>query len=260
MDNPENDSAEGFVEVRCYFVRERNALAVRADFGSIYVDHYLHFMQHGISISPEHDAMLKDALAACTLHLASRPWNEVSAWTLHFGKEPLNLFVTGNSREENVIGRVFTEDVREDDQELFIAQINDFPKDPRRSIVETSGSDVFDIVGQYYTKSEQRLARYFRFSEEDFVFISAQPQCDEEWLRGLDDKAIQTLDQDEDLSLLEVRRYRHHCGCTLDRILPTLAKVSADELFGEGESIRIDCPRCAAHFEVTRSDLDDAGG
>ncbi len=35
------DQTEGF-EVRTYFVRGRNALVARADFGALYVDYYLH--------------------------------------------------------------------------------------------------------------------------------------------------------------------------------------------------------------------------
>ena len=244
--------------VRCYFVRGRNALVTRADIGPVYVDHYLHLMQHGLQIEPAHDAMLKDALAACTLHLASRPWAEVSAWTLHFGDEhPLNLFVTGDSRTENIVGRVFTDDIRHDQKNLFVAQINEHPKPPRRSVVELNrDDDVFGMVETYYAQSDQRMARFFRYAEEDFVFVSAQPDCDEEWLQGLDEDAIRKLDQEEELSLLETRRYRHDCGCTLDRLLPALSKLAPDELFGDEETIRLDCPRCAAKYRVRREDLD----
>ena len=101
----QQEDQDSYLEVRCYFVRNRNALAVRADFSPAYMDHYLHLMQHEIKLKPEHDAKLKDAIAACTLHLASRPWNEVSAWTIHFGQLPLNLFVTGNSKEEIILSQ-----------------------------------------------------------------------------------------------------------------------------------------------------------
>src|SRR3954465_13388815 len=108
-DEPKN--LEG-LEVRTYFVRGRNALVARADFGELYVDYYLHQGQHGYQHSPQHDGMLKEALAAVTLHCASRPWSEVSAWTIHFQDPLLNLFVTGNNREGTVVGQLFTENVR----------------------------------------------------------------------------------------------------------------------------------------------------
>ena len=251
------ETQDSNIEVRCYFVRNRNALAVRANFAPAYLDHYLHLMQHEIRMDPDHDGKLKDALAACTLHLASRPWDEVSAWTVHFSELQFNLFVTGNSREGNVIGRVFTEDIKDDGKNLFIAQINNFPKEPRRSIIEFDSNDtMFDITEKFYRKSEQRLARFFSHSEEDFVLISAQPQCDEQWLNSLDNETILSLDGDEELSLLETRKYRYHCGCTPGRILPKLASVSAGEIFGDRDAVNIDCPRCAARFRITREDFE----
>ncbi|MDQ3622774.1 MAG: disulfide bond chaperone, partial [Verrucomicrobiota bacterium] len=87
MSPAESNTDNGF-EVRTYFVRGRNALIARADFGELYVDYYLHQGQHGYQHAPEHDEALKLALAALTLHCASRPWNEVWAWTIHF-HEPL---------------------------------------------------------------------------------------------------------------------------------------------------------------------------
>src|ERR1700710_1489847 len=86
------------LEVRTYFVRERNALLARADFGELYVDYYLHQGQLGCQHAPFHDGMLKEALAAVTLHCASRPRNETSAWTIHFQDPLLNIFVTGNNQ------------------------------------------------------------------------------------------------------------------------------------------------------------------
>ena len=62
MMNPES-SVPG-LEVRTYFVRGRNALVARADFGELYVDYYLHQGQHGRQHRPEDDEMLKEALAA----------------------------------------------------------------------------------------------------------------------------------------------------------------------------------------------------
>ena len=35
------------LEVRTHFVRKRNALVARADFGELYVDYYLHLVEIG---------------------------------------------------------------------------------------------------------------------------------------------------------------------------------------------------------------------
>lgn len=256
-DAPLSDSAG--LEIRTYFVRGRNALIARADFGELYVDYYLHQGQHGYQHAPEHDGMLKEALAAMTLHCASRPRNESAAWTIHFQEPLLNLFVTGDSRLGTVVGQLFTENIRDNGHNLFVADVVRAADQPRRSAVDFTGTSVFDAAEHYYTQSEQRPARFFRYGPEDFVFVSAQPQCDLAWLESLTDDAIQKLDQTETLSLLETRVYRWECGCTQDRMFAVLASVMRTDpegLFGEDPAVRMSCPRCGARHTITREALE----
>jgi len=253
-----SDSAEG-LEVRTYFVRSRNALVARADFGELYVDYYLHQGQHGNQHEPAHDTLLKEALAALTLHCATRPWNESWAWTLHFTEPLLNLFVTGDNRRGIVVGQLFTEGVKPDDQPRFIADLVRERGEPRRSVVEFEGADVLAAVEHFYAQSEQRPARYFRFGPEEFVIVVAQPQCDLQWLEALDDAAIRALDATETLTLLEQRHYRWECGCTQDRMLAVLGPIMRRDpaaLFGDEEVLRLSCPRCGARHVVTRETLE----
>src|SRR5690606_13038325 len=113
-----------------------NALAVRADFGPVYMDYYLHLMQHSLRPDSNLDKTFKEALAALTLHLVSRPWREVTAWTVNFQSPPFNLFVTGDNFRESVTGRVFTEDVKEGEKGLFYAQVTEVNQPVRQSVVE----------------------------------------------------------------------------------------------------------------------------
>ena len=258
-----NDSAtsrtEPGLEVRSYFVRGRNALLTRADFGELYVDYYLHQGQLGAQHASADDELLKQALAAVTLHAAARPWSESVAWTIHLQEPLLNLFVAGDNRLGTVIGQLFTDEVKDTGEQLFIADVVRERADSRRSAVQFTGADIFRAVEQYYAQSEQRPARFFQYAEEDFVFLSAQPQCDLAWLEGLDDAAMLTLDHTEELSLLEVRRYRWACGCTQARMFAVLAQVmraDPDGLFGEEPVVRMSCPRCGARHTITREALE----
>jgi molecular chaperone Hsp33 len=247
------------LEVRTYFVRGRNALVARADFGELYVDYYLHQGQHGYQHSPEDDGMLKEALAAMTLHCASRPRNESAAWTIHFQEPLLNLFVAGDSRLGTVVGQLFTDSVKDTGHNLFVADVVRPGEQTRRSAVDFAGASVFRAAEHYYTQSEQRPARFFQFGPEDFVFVSAQPQCDVAWLEGLDDAAIRALDGTEELGLLETRTYRWECGCTQDRMFAVLASVMRTDpegLFGDDAALRMSCPRCGARHTITREALE----
>ncbi|MGK0185185.1 MAG: molecular chaperone Hsp33 [Verrucomicrobiales bacterium] len=248
------------IEVRSYFVRERNALLVRAEFSPIYVDYYLHLMQHSLKPATADDAMMKDALAAIALHVTAKPWRHTTAWTLHFEDPLLNIFVTGDGVGENIVGRVFSDGVKETGHGLFYSQTMS-PQDPvQQSNIEISGRNVFSAVEQYYKRSEQLRARLFRYSEEDIVMISAQPQCDLEWLESLDDAAVRELDEKEELSILEKRFYRFDCGCSVDKMFPALVPIikrdGIDEFFAGDAFLKTDCPRCGAKFEITREDIE----
>jgi molecular chaperone Hsp33 len=149
--------------------------------------------------------------------------------------------------------------VKDDGKPLFVANLPANGVSRGRSVVEIEGNDVFAAVERFYSMSEGRPARYFRYGPEDFVMISAQPQCDMQWFESLDDAAIHVLDQTEQLSLLEQRHYRWDCGCNQERMLGVLAPImrrQPDDLFGDEQSLRMSCPRCGARYVITRETLE----
>ena len=252
------EAPEEFTTVESIFIRHRNALMLRGQFTPIYTDYYLHLMQHGIRPPADLDQLLKDTLAMLTLHLVARPWAETIAWTANLRAPRINVFVTGSSLTESITGRVFTEDVREPDRNFFYAQTTLAGDEPSLSTLEIEGKDPIAWVSQYYDQSEQRPARAFRLDDENFVLIAAQPDCDLEWLASLDNATVQAISQTEETTRLETRRFRFHCGCTVEKILPILSgwKNRLDDLFGDEQSINIQCPRCAATYQITREMID----
>ncbi len=256
-DAPQEDSST--VPVRSFFVRKRNALLTRAHFGPLYMDYYLHLMQHGLRHEKQADGMLKDALAALTLHLCSRPREEVVAWTVNIRHPLMNLFVTGGSRPGRVTGRIFTEDVRDSGKSLFIAQVNRGLEVGRQSMVDFQGMDLLEAVEHFYTQSEQRVTRFFRGEDEELIMISAEPDCDEEWLLGLEFEDVEQLGDKETLTLLETRGYIFECGCSVDRLYPMLSRLSQEDLdhvFEDGTAT-ITCPRCGAIFHSPREHFEE---
>lgn len=249
---------EDFTTVESVFVRNRNALVVRGQFTPIYTDYYLHLMQHGIRHSADLDQMLKDTLAMFALHLVARPWAETIAWTVNLRAPRVNLFVTGGSVQEAVTGRIFTEDVREPDRNFFYSQTTspNLPE-PQTSTLEVEGKDPVAWISQFYDQSEQRPARAFRLEDENFVLVAAQPDCDMEWFDTLDAEKVANIETTEETKVLETRRFRFHCGCTLDKILPVLGgwRERLDDLFEDADTIKIQCPRCAATYRVSRDML-----
>ena len=253
------DSNLSPVEVKSWFVRERNVLLARAKFSPLYVDYYLHLMQHGIRYEESADLMLKEALAAMTLHLCSRPQDETCAWTINLQEPLMNLFVTGGSRPGRVTGRIFTEDVKKSDTDLFISQTSRPDHQTRQSVVAFQGTDLFVAAELFYQQSEQRPTRLFRLPDEEFWMFTAQPDCDLPWLEGLRDEHMPEIERVEKLSLLETRFYGFECGCSVDRLYPLLTRLPADdlaEIFSDGYA-KITCPRCAAVFNTPKSHFED---
>ncbi len=248
------------VELRSYFIRKRNALMVRGRFSPLYLDYYLHLMLHGIQHKESLDQMLKDGLAALTLHLCSRPHDETCAWTIHV-KDPqrANLFVTGSTLPPRVTGRIFTEDVKQEGEALFIAQTTRPNHQARQSMIQFNSEDIFRAVEEFYTTSEQRLTRLFRLAEEEFVQISAEPDCDEAWLSAITLEDVLALEQTEHLTLLETRGYQFECGCSVERLMPIILRLPKDDLdhiFEDGVA-KVTCPRCSAEFRLTRDAFEE---
>jgi molecular chaperone Hsp33 len=253
------NTADAGLEVRTYFVRDRNALIARAEFGELFVDYYLHLSSNQIKVAPEHDAMFKRALAAFTLHCASRPWNEMTAWTINFQQPLVNLFLTGDNGTGAVTGRVFDENVKEGPENLFFADVVRGSQPTRRSAVTFEGADPIAAVEKFYAQSEQRGARYFQLAEEEFAMVTEHPDCDLAWFRSLTPEKMRDLDQTETLALMERRICRWHCGCNQDRMMEVLTptmKTDPDALFGDEPKLEIRCPRCGARHTITREALE----
>ncbi|MEO6246032.1 MAG: Hsp33 family molecular chaperone HslO [Opitutaceae bacterium] len=251
--------AESGLEVRTHFVRNRNAMVARADFGEMFVDYYLHLSANAIKVEPEHDAMFKRALAAFTLHCASRPWNEITAWTINFQQPLVNFFLTGDNETGAVTGRIFDQNVKELPENIFYADVVRGRGEKRRSAVTFTGSDPIAAAEKFYTQSEQRGARFFQLGEEEFALVSEHPDCDLAWFQALTPDIVRALDQTETLSLLERRIQRWHCGCNQARLMEVLAPTMRQDpasLFGDDPKIEIRCPRCGARHAITREAME----
>lgn len=256
---PTSTDPSSLVEVRSYFVRKRNALVTRGEFGPLFMDYYLHVADHGLRLAESLDGMMKEALVGMVLHLAARPRSEEHAWTVNFHDPRANFFVAGDNKAATVTGRCFTEHVRLLEQQMFFSQQLKTNAPLRQSAVEFTGHSFLRAVEQFYAQSEQRPGRFFQHGDEDYVFVSAQPQCDVDWLMDLTDEKIRELDKCEELSLLETRTYRWECGCTAEKLYTALlphALRDMDGIFAGEEVLKATCPRCARRYYIDREQLE----
>lgn len=253
---------EESTRIKSIFVRHRNCLLLTADFSPIYVDYYLHLMKHNMRNAETPDTLLKSMLAYFALHLVSRPWQEYHAWTLNLC-QPIeaNLFVAGSSLSEDIVGRIFTQDVRVPEQNMLFTQNVRPQREAQNSVVQLKGDTPEQWVESYYQQSEQRLARAFDLGNDQYALITAQPNADHDWLDTLDTETVTTIVEeakhDEEVKLLETRRFSFRCGCTVEKILPTLKAMAADfaDILKRDGQLELSCPRCGALHLVTKDDL-----
>lgn len=255
---PVNTSDPG-LEVRTFFVRNRNALLAKADFGPLFVDFFLHLSDQKIQLKAEQSDLFKRALAGFVLHCASRPWNELIAWTIHFEELKTNLFLAGDNQEGTVTGRLFDEDVKEMGGNFFYADVIRGNQPKRRSVAEFSGDDPLAAIEAFYRVSEQRGAKLMALREEEYAIFTEHPDLDKAWFEALDLEQAKTLETRETVAPMERRIYRWHCGCNEGRMLEVLAPMFREDpegLFGADPKLEIRCPRCAARHIVTRESLE----
>jgi len=247
------------MDIQSLFVRRRNVLCTRGCFTDLYTDYFLHLGQHGLAISSEQAEIFKSALAAFTLHCAARPRMEHVSWTINFQRPLLNIFLVADTGESTVAGRAFTENVKIAEKNSFYQEVVRSNQPLTQSFVDFSGRDPLLAAERFYEQSEQRPARFFQMNNEEFAIVSAHPDFDKEWFKQLTLEDVSAFAANEELNLLETRKYRWHCGCSLERIYEVLAnmcKADPEGLFQGSDSVIANCPRCAAKYPIERALID----
>ena len=246
-----------FAKVESIFVRGRNCLLVRADFTPIFTDYYLHLMDIGERHPETLDTPMKELVAMLTLHLTARPWAETIAWTANLRAPRVNFFATGSSTNEYITGRLFTEDVREPDRNFLYAQTTMKGEKPRLSTIEVQSTSPLEWIRHFYDQSEQRPGRAFKLDDDTFALVAAQPDFDEEWFENLTNEEVARITEIEETKVLETRKFKFDCGCSVERILPTLNawREKPEELFENDDQLQLQCPRCAKKYIITREDV-----
>ena len=253
------DGADPGHEILTSFVRHRNVLLARGSFTGLYLDYYLHLATYGLRHEESHSELFKNALAAFTLHCASRPANETIAWTLHFQKPFVNLFLGGDTQDGIVTGRVFADEVKEMESNRFYADVARPGRELQRSAVSFEGGNAFEAVEAFYERSEQLPARCFKLGDERYAIAFAHPDCDRAWFEELTAGSVANIAGTETVVPMERRIFRWECGCNERKILEVLAPVMRKDpsaLFDVTDEVNVNCPRCAARYLITRPTLE----
>lgn len=245
----------GEATVRRFIDREHDVLVTVGDFGPLF-DAYLEHVRRWESVPDGlSQTIMRQGLGAAVLHLSGRPRGEVVGWTIHLNQPPTNVFLTGDSGELTVTGRIFTDQVDPMEASRLYVQISRDGAKPIQSMVEVKGLDVLLIFEQYYALSEQIPARFFEVTDRKFVMFLGLPETDLAWLRRLTRYDALGIAED-DLADMGRSTYRFLCGCTAEKILEVVRSMFRDdpeELFRGDQGVEIFCPRCGRRWWVERA-------
>jgi len=245
--------------VESLFLRGRNILLTRADVTPLNRQWQAHLAENHLEPPPDLASMFQRALACFALHCVSRPRRQTLSWTINLQEPLVNLFLVGDTDEDTVAGRLFTEHVAEGERNSFFQEIGKRGHEPYRSYIDFESRDPLVAAEEYYRRSEQRPARFFALSPTRYALLSAHPDWDRDWFYGVEAADVLRLDEDEDPQPIETRGVRWECGCSDQRIFAALEPVfrhQPEELFGDEPIITVNCPRCAAKYGITREAME----
>lgn len=229
----------------------RNVILSEGHFGSLLEAYANHARIWQTDSDGLIDVMMRQGLAALTLHLANRPRDTSVGLTLNLKRPPLNLFLTGEASERTVTGRAFVDGVRVAESSRLFMQARRPLHEPTQSTIEVEGFDLLEIFEQYYARSEQHPARFFELGTDAYLMVLALPGIDGAWLRGLDpDGARALLD---DTTPLEDRTFRFECGCNPQKMVAALRSLfegRPEELFQGETQVEASCPRCGRRWWI----------
>ena len=237
---------------------ENDLLVVRADFEPLFAGYLDHVRRWEREPDGFGQVLMRQGLGAAVLHLSGRPPGENLGWTIHLHQPPTNIFLTGDSADNIVTGRLYTEHVKTDEPgSRMIVQSSRAGRTPTQSTIAVEGIDVLKIFEQYYRQSEQTPARLFEISDTEFVMLQALPEADHEWLLGLGrDEALGIAE--DDLRPLDTPIFRYRCGCSARRMVGVMRELfrrDPDELFHGDGGVEISCPRCGRRWWVDREEF-----
>jgi molecular chaperone Hsp33 len=252
------------VILRRWFIDDRSVLLTTGDFRDFIEAWRVHARLWDGGYDDLSETLIRQGLAAATMHLVNRPRDEIVAWTLNLKEPPTNLFLTGEARRGIVTGRVFVEGVRTAESSRLYVQTLRARGEPAVSAIDVVGFDVLEIFEQYYARSEQSPARFLEIegangAGDRFAMVLGMPGADRAWVESVDTGAIAFLEAHA--RLLEVRPIRFECGCTPRKMLGALRGIfgqKPDELFRGESSVETTCPRCGRRWRVSREQFEGA--
>jgi hypothetical protein len=239
-----------------------DAVLAHGHFGPLFTDYRAHVARWETLPGPPLLSTMQRLLACASLHLSCRPRDQFSAWTLNLATPAANLFVTGDNAAGMITGRVITDGVKTTPRtRLFVETRRSMGQHTESYLEVEEVVDVLAMFQTYYLKSEQTQARLFELGTDEFLLVFGLPNVADHWLENLTAATAREgliAGAEAGLQQVEERVFRWKCGCDPQRMLRVLRSLFRDrahDLFRGDAQVETFCPRCGRRWWITREDF-----
>lgn len=230
----------------------RNVILSEGHFGSLLEAYANHARIWQTDSDGLIDVMMRQGLAALTLHLANRPRDTSVGLTLNLKRPPLNLFLTGEAGERTVTGRAFVDGVRVAESSRLFMQARRPLHEPTQSTIEVEGfkncwkSSSSTTPGPSSTRPAS--SNWARMPTSwSWPFRGSMPPGYAPWTRTVPGRCSTTP------APLEDRTFRFECGCNPQKMIAALRSLfegRPEELFQGESQVEASCPRCGRRWWI----------
>lgn len=241
-----------------YLIQDKDLLMVRGSIAPVMAGMHEYNSRHGIPLPPEElTPLIQELLATTALAAVSLAERESWGWSLTFNGMDIGFFV-GIEPEGMICVNVLAAPPQ---RASVMIQKQKAGLPLTQSHISPRSRTPRDLVQQYFAEVDQTRSRLEVMESGEGILAHALPGGNFDAIRGLNrdmlfsyfDSALSTGRVSE---LGEVLLF-YECRCSESMILrmfDNITEAEREDLFGDLQSVEVECPRCGRRYRVERRD------
>jgi len=252
----EMSELKNMARYRRYLIKDENLLVVRGSIGPVIAGLHEYNSRHGIPLPPgELNSLVQELLAATALAAVSLAERESWGWSLTFDGMDLGFFV-GIEPEGMICVNVLAARRR---KASVMIQRQKAGLPLTQSHISPRSRSPREMVQQYFSEVDQTRARLDIKENGEGILVHALPGGNFDAVKDLDrDMLFAYLDNALGAGRVaevgEVLLF-YECRCSesmISRMFDNLPEAKRKDLFGNLQSVEVECPRCGRKYRVER--------
>ncbi len=240
-----------------YLWEDTNLLVILGDFAEVAVSKKLYEERHKIEpLSNEAEKLLNRLMGSCALAAVSLADRESWGWTVSLPGSDIGMFcavepegvITASARPSPI------------DREAIYVQRQKGTAPMTQSLLTPLSADPCEVVSLYFNQAVQTKTRIVLEEDCSGILVQALPDSRFEDVENLANnelsKLCRGLASKKELKPMGEVLIFYECRCDDQMILNMLTGLpdsEREEVWGDLNSLNIECPRCRREYEIQRS-------